>query len=202
MKKEVVEKNTEKRRRRIMSVYKVKRNRCDCHPETCSCAPWVVFKDGERILSLMDKDMAEDVAETLNNFESIETEVDVLKAEIARLKAEKTARCMDSAPKDGSFILIWDGWRKDWFKASWRHALDLFDGRWFDYKSWTHDEEHIEVTEPLFWLPLPSTPKYCGICCQYARGKCECDGHSFERKESYDIACSDYEPKEIKESNG
>lgn len=37
-----------KQGRAIYDQYRVGRNWCNCHPETCCCEPWGVFESGEK----------------------------------------------------------------------------------------------------------------------------------------------------------
>ena len=50
-----------------MSEYKVERNYCSCHPETCCCNPWkVTAPDGSRHSTFYRKSTADEVASALN----------------------------------------------------------------------------------------------------------------------------------------
>ncbi len=47
--------------------YKVCRNSCQCHPETCCCDPWAVYSlDGEKHSTHWEKEVAVLVAKALN----------------------------------------------------------------------------------------------------------------------------------------
>lgn len=46
--------------------YSVKRNSCSCHPETCCCNDWAVYKDTEKHSTYFDKKTAEEVCKALN----------------------------------------------------------------------------------------------------------------------------------------
>ena len=47
----------------------VRRNSCDCHPETCCCRKWAVFTPkGEFWMDTNCKSKAETVADFQNNF--------------------------------------------------------------------------------------------------------------------------------------
>lgn len=35
--------------------WELKRNHCNCHPETCCCKPWVLLKNGERHSTFFDQ---------------------------------------------------------------------------------------------------------------------------------------------------
>lgn len=51
-------------------MYKVERNRCDCHPETCGCNPWkIVDENGERHSTHMDKSVADSTVAIMNSRE-------------------------------------------------------------------------------------------------------------------------------------
>jgi len=47
-------------------MFEVKRNLCNCHPETCCCNDWAIFKSGIKHSTYFNKRVAEDVAEALN----------------------------------------------------------------------------------------------------------------------------------------
>lgn len=53
--------------------YHVRRNRCGCHPETCSCGDWAVYSaSGEKLRgSFFYKDDAEIHAAHLNSPENL-----------------------------------------------------------------------------------------------------------------------------------
>lgn len=55
-------------------MYSVEPNRCDCHPETCSCDPWVLLEDGKRITSFYNKKDADDTCKKLNALEQLKKE--------------------------------------------------------------------------------------------------------------------------------
>lgn len=48
--------------------YEVRRNYCDCHPETCCCKPWGLFHKvtGEKIATFYSKSDAVSLCEKLN----------------------------------------------------------------------------------------------------------------------------------------
>jgi hypothetical protein len=50
--------------------YKVMRNHCGCHPETCCCNEFVVIDaDGEKVASSMDKSGLDKLVEQANRGE-------------------------------------------------------------------------------------------------------------------------------------
>lgn len=47
--------------------YKLIKNYCNCHPETCGCNPWVIIDStGDKISSHYCKDKAEKLLRVLN----------------------------------------------------------------------------------------------------------------------------------------
>ena len=44
------------------NVLKVEKNRCGCHPETCSCDDWILTYNGEILARHMDKEKLEQLA--------------------------------------------------------------------------------------------------------------------------------------------
>ena len=49
-------------------MYKLERNKCRCHPETCCCDDWVIIKNGEKFVTIFDKEKAEFITEALNQY--------------------------------------------------------------------------------------------------------------------------------------
>ena len=50
-----------------MSKYKVERNHCTCHPETCGCNDWrITAPDGNKHSTFYHKATADEVANALN----------------------------------------------------------------------------------------------------------------------------------------
>jgi hypothetical protein len=46
--------------------FTVEPNHCGCHPETCSCDPWLIRRDGERFSTCYYRHIADEVAAALN----------------------------------------------------------------------------------------------------------------------------------------
>lgn len=47
-------------------MYKLEKNRCDCHPETCCCNPWAILKNGEKYVTIFEKLKAQTIVDALN----------------------------------------------------------------------------------------------------------------------------------------
>jgi hypothetical protein len=68
-----------------------------------------------------------------------------LRAEVAELRDAQTPRPMETAPRDGTEILVWQ-------QGEW--ALVSFDtGDWY-----TQDGVRFDVAPYALWLPLPPAP--------------------------------------------
>ena len=68
-----------------------------------------------------------------------------------------SAQLIDTAPKDGSFILVWRAdWRDpSWHVANWQEEPDVEDGGFW----WVLGEEGLDDTSPpTHWAPLPDDP--------------------------------------------
>jgi len=74
---------------------------------------------------------------------------------------------IETAPKDGTQILLWNGahrflayWDKD-FSSSWdeEREISIPVGAWTDgtVASWGY-EENNQIKEPTHWMPLPEPP--------------------------------------------
>ena len=50
-----------------MSKYSMGPNRCSCHPETCCCDPYVIYKDGVKFVTIYEKKDAQDICDRLNS---------------------------------------------------------------------------------------------------------------------------------------
>jgi hypothetical protein len=49
-------------------MYNVKRNECDCHPQTCTCNDWAVYDDKDKkFATFFDKITAETAENAMNN---------------------------------------------------------------------------------------------------------------------------------------
>lgn len=45
----------------------LERNRCDCHPETCSCLDWnVMLANGEKLTGAYDKERGQEIIDKIN----------------------------------------------------------------------------------------------------------------------------------------
>lgn len=53
----------------MTDTYKIEPNHCNCHPETCNCAPWVLTKSGEKIAEVYNRELLEQVLERLRELE-------------------------------------------------------------------------------------------------------------------------------------
>lgn len=51
--------------------YEVRRNYCDCHPETCCCNPWVLYykATGQKVVTCYNRSDAVSLCEKLNALE-------------------------------------------------------------------------------------------------------------------------------------
>lgn len=47
-------------------VFSVRRNSCDCHPETCCCDKWAIYQDEKKITTIFSKETARNIVESLN----------------------------------------------------------------------------------------------------------------------------------------
>lgn len=84
-------------------------------------------------------------------------EIESLRSEVARLRAQVGWRPIETAPKDGTDILLWEKWGDVPFVGFW-HA----EGRW-SYRS-----DHLYVNgdasldpnwnDLTHWMPLPAPP--------------------------------------------
>ena len=69
-----------------------------------------------------------------------------------------SAQLIDTAPKDGSFILVWCAeWRDPpWHVARWENEPDADDGGFW----WVLDEVFSDdISDPTHWAPLPDEPQ-------------------------------------------
>ena len=55
---------------------------------------------------------------------------------------------IETAPKDGTAILAWDGICIE--------CIKFRGGLWVT--TWEHDEEYSELGGPTHWMPLPAPP--------------------------------------------
>lgn len=50
--------------------FTVRRNQCNCHPETCCCRDWAIYTDdGEKYDTYMHRERADEIAKLLNDSE-------------------------------------------------------------------------------------------------------------------------------------
>lgn len=47
-------------------IYEVRHNTCNCHPETCACNDWAIYKNDEKYTSFFYKEEAEALVDYLN----------------------------------------------------------------------------------------------------------------------------------------
>ena len=64
--------------------------------------------------------------------------------------ALKAWRSIDSAPRDGSHIIVWDGWPQ----PGWWDDEDACNGG----QCWKRSEDHSPLT-PTHWMPLTEPPR-------------------------------------------
>lgn len=68
---------------------------------------------------------------------------------------------IETAPKDGTKILVWDQEYKEWEKVTWKENWEGSDFRYqFKWCVWLsgEDEVHTVVENPTHWMPLPGDP--------------------------------------------
>jgi len=113
------------------------------------------FDDNEQIAGAVA--WVEDAESRLAEFEQDnhmqDIEIQKLEAELAALKATQEWRGMESAPKDGTFVLVIDseyGDHSGAFVA--QYSQHSFSGCWL-----TSHTPH--VVRPTHWLPLPTPPQ-------------------------------------------
>lgn len=46
--------------------YKLRRNRCDCHPETCNCHYYAIYKDNKKFITIFDENDGIEIVDALN----------------------------------------------------------------------------------------------------------------------------------------
>jgi len=81
-------------------------------------------------------------------------ERDALQAELAALKAAQEWRGMESAPKDGTWVLVIDSEYGDHGGAFVARYTEAFSG------SWLINTSHVpHVVYPTHWMPLPTPPQ-------------------------------------------
>lgn len=57
----------EQGKQQMKKLYTFGPNYCDCHPETCCCDKWAIYKpNGEKYVTVYMKATAEDLTEALN----------------------------------------------------------------------------------------------------------------------------------------
>lgn len=113
------------------------------------------FDDNEQIADAVE--WVEDAANRLADFEQDNhmqaIKIEKMQAEIDSLKAAQTWRSIETAPKDGTFVLVIDskyGDHSGAFVA--QYAAEVFSGCWL-----TSHTPH--VVRPTHWMPLPTPPQ-------------------------------------------
>lgn len=48
-------------------MFEVDGNKCDCHPDLCSCDDWAIYKNGDKHSTYFDLETAKEVCNALNN---------------------------------------------------------------------------------------------------------------------------------------
>lgn len=80
--------------------------------------------------------------------------IEKLQAELAALKAAQEWRGMESAPKDGTWVLVIDSEYGDHGGAFVARYTEAFSG------SWLINTSHVpHVVYPTHWMPLPTPPQ-------------------------------------------
>jgi len=54
--------------RKINKKYELGLNHCNCHPETCNCNDHLILKEGEKYVTIFDKEKAEHITQCLNYY--------------------------------------------------------------------------------------------------------------------------------------
>lgn len=75
----------------------------------------------------------------------------LLEAELAALKAENEWQPIDTAPKDGAWIVVTSTHNKYY-----RACVQFYDGHWYDTQEVTHDD--LMENAATHWMPLPKPP--------------------------------------------
>ena len=114
------------------------------------------FDDNEQIADAVE--WVEDAANRLAEFEQDNhmqaIKIEKLQAELAALKAAQEWRGMESAPKDGTFVLVIDSEYGDHGGAFVARYTEAFSG------SWLINTSHVpHVVYPTHWMPLPTPPQ-------------------------------------------
>ena len=114
------------------------------------------FDDNEQIADAVE--WVEDAANRLAEFEQDNhmqaIKIEKLQAELAALKAAQEWRGMESAPKDGTFVLVIDSEYGDHGGAFVARYTEAFSG------SWLINTSHVpHVVRPTHWMLLPTPPE-------------------------------------------
>ena len=75
-----------------MAEYRVGRNSCNCHPETCGCSDWVILHpDGDVVCRIYSRETADFLAESLNLLEVYRAAHPALRQLLAKVVEERDA---------------------------------------------------------------------------------------------------------------
>lgn len=68
--------------------YTVRPNWCNCHPETCCCNDWAVYKGNEKITTFYARAKADEYVKELNDNETLRKQNAELKELVHKLKEQ------------------------------------------------------------------------------------------------------------------
>jgi hypothetical protein len=99
--------------------------------------------------------------------EAVAAERDAALSELAKLRAEAEWRPIESAPRDGTAILLWDASKNVVVSGCWHNEPEHdspINGYEPGWAWWVSDEDTVMWDGgpddiPTHWLPLPSPPK-------------------------------------------
>lgn len=72
-------------------------------------------------------------------------------AECERLRSALAWQPIETAPKDGTPFLAWNG--------HWRGVAMYFEARYEEDPEWVDEQTNYIEPEPTHWMPLPTPPK-------------------------------------------
>ena len=81
----------------------------------------------------------------------MENEIESLRSELSALKAENEWKPIETAPKDGAWIVVTSTHNKYY-----RACVQFYDGHWYDTQEVTHDD--LMENAATHWMPLPKPP--------------------------------------------